>query len=151
MRRDDICLYLGPTDRLELQSLITNRNTPRKLVWRAKIVLATAGGHGTVAIMRWTGMSKPTVWRWQERYLDEGVAGLKRDKTRPSRVPPLPLETRLKVIAKTVQETPPNATHWSRTLMAEARQLRSTRGPSDMRLHRSTDRSAPVFVKQVVR
>jgi DNA-binding MurR/RpiR family transcriptional regulator len=25
----------------------------------------------------------------------------------------------LKVIAKTVQETPPNATHWSRTMMAE--------------------------------
>ena len=65
-------------------------------------------------------MSKPTVWRWQERYLDEGVAGLKRDKTRPSRVPPLPREVRLKVIAKTVQEAPPNATHWSRASMAEA-------------------------------
>jgi transposase len=48
------------------------------------------------------------------------VEGLKRDKTRPSRVPPLPMETRLKVITKTVQETPPNATHWSRALMAEA-------------------------------
>lgn len=30
------------------------------------------------------------------------------------------METRLKVIAKTVQESPPNATHWSRSLMAEA-------------------------------
>jgi transposase len=30
------------------------------------------------------------------------------------------METRLKVIAKTVQEVPPNASHWSRTLMAEA-------------------------------
>ncbi len=70
--------------------------------------------------MRRTGTSKPTVWRWQQRYLDEGVADLKRDKTRPSRVPPLPMETRLKVIAKTVQETPPNATHWSHALMAEA-------------------------------
>jgi hypothetical protein len=48
------------------------------------------------------------------------VDGLKRDKTRPSRVPPLPRKTRLKVIAKTVQESPPNATHWSRSLMAEA-------------------------------
>jgi transposase len=83
-------------------------------------VLATADGHGTFAIMRRTGMSKPTVWRWQERYIDEGAAGLKRDKTRPSRIPPLPMETKLKVIAKTVQETPPNATHWSRALMAEA-------------------------------
>ena len=70
--------------------------------------------------MRRAATSKPTVWRWQERYLEEGVAGLLRDKTRPSRVPPLPRETRLQVIAKTVQETPPHATHWSRSLMAEA-------------------------------
>ncbi|WP_438363096.1 helix-turn-helix domain-containing protein [Nioella halotolerans] len=104
MRRNDICLYLSPADRAELQSLVADRNTPRKLAWRADIVLATADGQGTVGIMRRTGMSKPTVWRWQERYLDEGVPGLKRDKTRPSRVPPLPREIRLKVIAKTVQE-----------------------------------------------
>jgi transposase len=120
MRRSDICLYLGPADRAELQALLTNRNTARKLAWRAGIVLATADGEGTVEIMRRTGMSKPTVWRWQERYLDEGVAGLKRDKTRPSRVPPLAREVRLRVIAKTVQDAPPNATHWSRVTMAEA-------------------------------
>jgi len=120
MRRSDICLYLGPADRAELQALITNRNTPRKLVWRAEIIVATAEGHGTFEIMRRARTSKPTVWRWQQRYLDEGVAGLKRDKTRPSRVPPLPTATRLQVITKTVQETPPNATHWSRALMAEA-------------------------------
>jgi hypothetical protein len=35
------------------------------------------------------------------------------------------METRLKVIAKTVQETPPNATHWSRALMAEANGISS--------------------------
>ncbi len=120
MRRDDICLYLSPADRAQLEALVTDRNTPRKLVWRAEIVLATADGYGTFEIMRRANTSKPTVWRWQERYLDEGVAGLKRDKTRPSRVPPLPRETRLKVIAKTVQESPPNATQWSRSTMAEA-------------------------------
>lgn len=119
MRRDDICLYLGPVDRERLQALLTDRNTPRKVAWRAEIVLATADGCGTNEIMRRAETSKPTVWRWQERYLDEGVAGLRRDKTRPSRVPPLPRETRLKVIAKTVQETPANATHWSRSTMAE--------------------------------
>ena len=120
MRRDDICLYLGPADRAQLEALRTDRNTSRKVVWRAGIVLATADGCGTNEIMRRSETSKPTVWRWQERYLDEGVDGLRRDKTRPSRVPPLPWETRLKVITKTVQETPPNATHWSRALMAEA-------------------------------
>ena len=83
MRRNDICLYLGPADRTELQALITNRNTARNLVWRSEIVLATADGHGTFKIVRRARTSKPTVWRWQGRYLDEGVDGLKRDKTRP--------------------------------------------------------------------
>ena len=98
----------------------TDRNTPRKLTWRAGIVLETADGAGTFEMMRRTGMAKPTVWRWQERYLDEGVSGLKLDKTRPSRGPPLPREVRLKVIAKIVQEAPPNATQWSRASMAAA-------------------------------
>jgi transposase len=120
MRRDDICLYLSPDDRARLEALVANRNTPRKLAWRAEIILATADGCGTAEIMRRAKTSKPTVWRWQQRYLDAGVAGLMRDKTRPSRVPPLPRETHLKVIAKTVQQTPANATHWSRSLMAEA-------------------------------
>ena len=67
MRRTDICLYLGPADRAELEALLTNRNTPRKFTWRAGIVLATADGVGTVEIMRRTGMSNPTDWRWEER------------------------------------------------------------------------------------
>jgi len=120
MRRDDICLYLGPANRAELEALLANRNTARKLVWRAEIVLATADGCGTVEIIRRAKTSRPTVWRWQARFLDEGIDGLRRDETRPSRVPPLPRETRLKVITKTVQETPPNATHRSRSSMAEA-------------------------------
>jgi len=75
MRRDDICLYLGPANRAELEALLANRNTARKLVWRAEIVLATADGCGTVEIIRRAKTSRPTVWRWQARYLDEGVAG----------------------------------------------------------------------------
>ena len=100
MRRDVIRLYLCSSDRARLEALISDRNTARKVVWRAGIVLATADGCGTSEIMRRSQSSKPTVWRWQERYLDEGVPGLRRDKTRPSRVPPLPRETRLKVIAR---------------------------------------------------
>ena len=68
MRRDDICLYLGPANRAELQVLLANCNTARKLVWRAEIVLATADGCDTVEIMRRAKTSKPTVWRWQARY-----------------------------------------------------------------------------------
>ena len=68
MRRDDICLYLSPVDRAQLQALLTDRNTPRKVVWRAEIVLATADGRGTNEIMRRSNTSKPTAWRWQARH-----------------------------------------------------------------------------------
>jgi transposase len=98
--------------------LIASRYTPSKVVWRAKIVLATADGCGTNEIMRRTGKSKPCVWRWQERYIEAGVDGLMRDKTRPSRVPPLPDKVKLAVLKKTANETPANATHWSRASMA---------------------------------
>lgn len=120
MRRDDICLYVSPANRARLRAIVNDRNSTRKAVWRAEIVLATADGHGTNEIMRRTGMSKPTVWRWQERYIDEGIDGLLRDKTRPSRVPPLSDDIKLAVLKKTASETPANATHWSRALMAKA-------------------------------
>jgi len=120
MRRNDLCLYVSPASRAELRAIIDDRNSPSKSVWRARIVLATADGHGTNAIQRLTGKSKPCVWRWQERYVAEGLDGLLRDKTRPSRVPPLPPETKLAVLTKTAKETPSNATHWSRTSMAKA-------------------------------
>ena len=73
MRRDDICIYVSPSNRARLTALIDDRNTPSKVVWRAEIVLATADGHGTNEIMRRTGKSKPCVWRWQERYVEEAV------------------------------------------------------------------------------
>jgi len=120
MRRDDICLYLSPANRSALDAIIKNRNSSSKAVWRAGIVLATADGYGTNEIMRRTGKSKPTVWRWQERYIEEGIDGLLRDKTRPSRIPPLSDEIRLAVLTKTASETPANATHWSRASMAQA-------------------------------
>jgi hypothetical protein len=75
MRRDDICLYLNPLDRARPEEIVADHNSPRKWVWRADIVLATVDGRGTNAIMRRTGKSKPCVWRWQERYIDEGGAG----------------------------------------------------------------------------
>src|SRR3981189_2104766 len=120
MRRDDICIHVGPVNRARLGGIITDRNSSSKAVWRAEIVLATADGLGTNAIMKRTGKSKPCVWRWQERYVEEGVPGLLRDKTRPSRIAPLSAEKRLAIIDKTATEKPANATHWSARKMAKA-------------------------------
>ena len=66
--------------------MVKDRNAPQKHVWRARIVLLSAEGVGTNAIMREIGKSKTCAWRWQERFAAEGVAGLLRDKTRPSRI-----------------------------------------------------------------
>jgi transposase len=70
--------------------------------------------------MRRTGQSKPTVWRWQRRFMEEGVAGLLRDKTRPPGRKPVAPAVVTQVLTKTASETPADATHWSARAMAQA-------------------------------
>ena len=105
---------------------MADRNSTAKAVWRAEIVLATADGLGTSAIMKRTGKSKPCVWRWQERYVGEGVEGLLRDKTRPARKKALGADKKLAVITKTTSQRPANATHWSVRSMAKEMGLSHT-------------------------
>jgi len=50
----------------------------------------------------------------------EGVAGLTHDKTRPSRIAPLPAATVDRVIELTTQPPPHQATHWTAPAMAKA-------------------------------
>jgi hypothetical protein len=69
-------------------------------------MLLTADGHGTAEIMRATGKAKTVIWRWQERFGEEGVAVLWRDKTRPSRIPPLSPEVAEHVVALTLAAPP---------------------------------------------
>ena len=107
-------------DRVWLERLVADRNTPAKVVWRAQIVLATADGESVKAIARTTGKSKPCVWRWQRRFADDGIDPLLRDKTRPPGRKPLAPDLKAKVLAKTASETPPDATHWSVRTMARA-------------------------------
>jgi transposase len=39
------------------------------------------------------GISRPTVWRWQQRFAESGVDGLLRDKTRKPGKPPIAAES----------------------------------------------------------
>jgi len=73
--RTGITFEVSPPDRLRLERVASDRNTAQKHVWRAEIVLLSAAGFGTAAIMRQTGKSKTCVWRWQERFMHEGVGG----------------------------------------------------------------------------
>ena len=113
-------IKLNADDRAALAAVVANRNSPQKHVWRAKIVLLTADGHGTAEIMRQTGKAKTVIWRWQERFGAEGTAGLLCDKTRPSRIPPLDPKIAERVVALTLAGPPADATHWTGAAMAKA-------------------------------
>ena len=117
--RTGVVVHLSPTDRKRLRSIVDGRNSLQKHVWRARIVLATADGVGTVEIMRTAGVSKTAVWRWQARFMDEGVEGLLRDKTRPPGTPRLPLDVAERVVALTLCDPPGETTHWTGRLMAK--------------------------------
>ena len=76
--RTGISITLKPSERKRLKVILKDRNAPQKHVWRAEIVLLSAEGLGTNEIMRRTRKSKTCVWRWQERFMQEGVVGLLR-------------------------------------------------------------------------
>ena len=118
--RTGIAFQLLPEDRVRLERIAADRNTRQKHVWRAQIVLLSGDGVGTMEIMRYTGQSKPTVWRWQARFAAEGVDGLLRDKTRPPGKAPLAASVIQQVVTKTTTEKPHAATHWSARAMAKA-------------------------------
>ena len=113
-------IRLSTADRRTLEAVVANRNSPQKRVWRAKVVLLTASGHGTAEIMQATGKAKTVIWRWQERFREAGAAGLWRDKTRPSRIPRLSPEVAKRVVALTLAGAPPAASHWTSAAMAKA-------------------------------
>jgi transposase len=113
-------IQLSRADRSKLKTVVANRNSPQKHVWRAKIVLLTAAGRGTAEIMAATGKAKTVIWRWQDRFREEGAAGLWRDKTRRSRIPPLSPEVAKRVVALTLAGPPPAASHWTGSAMAKA-------------------------------
>jgi hypothetical protein len=67
-------IRLSRADRSTLEAAVADRNSSQKHVWRARIVLLTADGHGTAEIMGATGKAKTVIWRWQDRFREEGAA-----------------------------------------------------------------------------
>jgi transposase len=111
---------LGIGDRERLEAVVASGNSAQKHVWRARIVLLSAAGIGTMDIQRQTGKGKPTIWRWQARFMAEGVDGLLHDATRPSGKPALAPATVERVVKMTLAEPPGETTHWTCRAMAKA-------------------------------
>ena len=118
--RTGISITITRSVRGRLEAITRDRNASQKHAWRAAIIFSSADGVGTNEIMRRTGKSKTCVWRWQERFMKEGIDGLLQDKTRPSRIPPLGPEVAARVVALTLADPPVETTHWTADLMARA-------------------------------
>jgi transposase len=115
-----VSILLSPEDRARLAAVAGDRNSPQKHVQRARIILFSAERLPVLTVARQAFVSRPAVWRWQQRYAEQGADGLLRDKTRKPGKSPLPPETVAKVLALPCSEPPGNATHWTGRAVAKA-------------------------------
>jgi transposase len=69
----DSLALLSAHDRSGLQEVVEDRGRPVKHVRRAQIVLLSADRLPVLEIAKRVGVSRPMVWRWQQRYAEEGL------------------------------------------------------------------------------
>jgi len=103
-----------------LEAIVADRNQPQKHVARARLVLLSADRLDVATVARRAGISRPAVWRWQQRYAEVGVDGLLRDKTRKPGKAPLGVDLARRVVALTCAAPPGEVTHWTGRAMAAA-------------------------------
>src|SRR5215472_18267741 len=115
-----VCVVVSAAEGEQLAAIAADRNRPRKHVERARLVLASADRHTAQQVAQITGVSRPTVWRWQQRFAESGVEGLLRDRTRKPGKAPIAAELTARVVALTCAEPPHQATHWTGRAMAKA-------------------------------
>ena len=113
------CVILTPSDRERLTTIIGDRNRPLKHIQRARIILHSDERLPVQEVARRSDVSRPAVWRWQQRFAEAGVEGLLRDKTRPPGKAPLSPSIVAKVLSITCSEPPGEATHWTGRAVAE--------------------------------
>src|SRR5215472_14530076 len=92
-----VCVVLSSAEREQLAAIAADRNRPRKHVDRARIVLASADRYPAQRVAQHVGVSRPTVWRWQQRFAELGGERLRRDKTRKPGKAPIPADTPARV------------------------------------------------------
>ena len=113
-------IELSPEERKELEQVARARSLPAREVERARIVLRAADGSLDKDIAAELGVTREKVARWRRRFLEIGIAALRKDAPRPGRPRTVPESKVNLVVAKTTQEKPVAATHWSTRSMAAA-------------------------------
>ena len=115
-----VCSFLSAEDRQRLAAILADRNRPQKHAVRVRIILASAERRDVAEVARRAGISRPAVWRWQQRFAEAGVEGLLRDRTRKPGKPRTSDAIVQRVVALTCAAPPGEATHWTGRMMAKA-------------------------------
>ncbi len=106
MSRVAVAISLSEAARRALEGLAGRRKTARGLARRARIVLAAAEGLENKAIV---GSDPTTVGKWRRRFAEHRLDGLC-DAPRSGAPRQIGDE---EIIARTLEEAPPGAAHWS--------------------------------------
>src|SRR4051794_3165689 len=93
--------------------------TSQALAFRCRVVLAAAEGGSSIEIAEALGCNASTVGKWRVRFAERGIDGL-HDEPRPGKPRSITDEDVERVIVKTLEQQPANATHWSTRSMAAA-------------------------------
>jgi transposase len=112
-------LVLSDAERSQLEAWARRPTSAQALALRSRIVLTAAEGLGNVQVAQRLGIGRLTVGKWRARFVADRLDGLL-DEPRPGRPRTVADEQVEAVIARTLETTPRNATHWStRSLAAE--------------------------------
>ena len=119
MGRAAVAIIFSEAERRELEGLARRRKTAQGLARRARIVLAAADGLENKAIVERLGADANTVGKWRRRFAERGLDGLY-DEPRSGAPRKIGDEEIEEIIARTLEETPADGTHWSLRSMARA-------------------------------
>jgi transposase len=122
-RRVDVTL--SEEEREVLERWARRPKSAQALALRCRIVLAAADGEQSKEIAERLGCTTQTVGRWRGRFARRGIDGL-HDEPRPGQPRKISDEEIERLIVKTLEEQPADATHWSTRSMAEATGLNQT-------------------------